>query len=84
MMDALLERAPLVAVAVAVCVTAVLFQSYFSNAAFSGIPFVGAELGGDKARRNAYLKDAKRIYKDAYEKVQPRTLYFSQRGADVF
>lgn len=73
-MGVVLERIPLIATTLIVCLSAFLVQFAFARDRLSTLPLVGASIGNAEKRRKAYLAGANSVYLEGYQKASCSSL----------
>ena len=68
MLEIVAEQLPLVA-STLIVLLALLAQRFLAKSAISSLPLAGAAIGNAEKRRKAYLKGAKTIYAEGYQKA---------------
>lgn len=74
--DWMSQATPLVTILLGVFATAWLLPKCISYVRLAAIPIIGADIGGEEQRRQAYLKSARKLYNDGYKKVGSFTVIF--------
>lgn len=74
--DWMSRATPLVTILLGVFATAWLLPKCISYVRLAAIPIIGADIGGEEQRRQAYLKSARKLYNDGYKKVGNSTMNF--------
>ncbi|TLD12775.1 uncharacterized protein PgNI_04126 [Pyricularia grisea] len=64
--DVVADRLPLIASAAVILGVTLVIQYFFFKDPLANVPFVGTEFGGEDARREQYLKDAKPFYLEGF------------------
>lgn len=67
---------PLATILLGVFSAAWLLPKCIQYVRLAAIPTIGADLGGEEQRRQAYLKSARKLYNDGYRKVSSCNLFF--------
>lgn len=64
------RAAPLITILLGAFAAAWLLPKCINYARLAAIPVIGADLGGEEQRRQAYMKGARKMYNDGYKRVR--------------
>lgn len=64
--DVMADRLPLIVSAAVILGVTFVVQYFFFKDPLANVPFVGTEFGGEEARREQFLKDAKPFYLEGF------------------